>query len=307
MIYSADVSKYQVQVNNQYTRQWLIIRCCDGNTFDQNAVGNADWCRGAVAQGLMVGWTAYVVYRPGLNAAVIANLKRILPLDRVMIDIESWGGQITGNHAAEINALAASIGQIVGPTNVWVYGNAGDLNSIDPGRTQLTVVAAYGTKKPALPNMIGWQYTNGQTVSGSRPLSSAPFGACDHNELYVDELSPSGGGVIIGGNVTTPAQDAAAVWATPVPVPTQWAANGSQSASFVLSQCLSLLTVLYNNEASLLAAVNAIPGEVIAALPPAGSVDVNALAAALAPLIKAGASKQDVVDAITETIKIGAS
>lgn len=234
MIFAADVSKYQTQVTDAYTRQWLIIRCCDGNTFDVNAVGNADWCRGAVAEGRMVGWTAYVVYRPGLNSAVIANLKKIQPLDRVMIDIESWGGQITGNHAAEINALASSIAGLVGSTHVWVYGNAGDLNSIDPGRGQLTVVAAYGTKKPTLPNMIGWQYTNGVTASGSRPLSSAPFGPCDHNELYVDELSPSGGGVIIGGDVPVlDATDIANIWAYGVPV---WGGSGSQAAYFALAK-----------------------------------------------------------------------
>lgn len=210
MIIAADVSYYQPQADDSYTRPWLIIRCCDGDFLDPKAIGNADWCRGAVAERRMLGWTAYVVYRPGKNAEILEHLTEIAPLDRVMIDVESWGGQIVGNHAAEINSLADSIGNAIGQANVWVYGNRGDLASIDPGNQRLTVVAAYGSTKPTLPNMIGWQYTNGQVKSGNRPLASAPFGACDHNELYVDELSPQGGGIPIPDPTPAP---------VPLPIP----------------------------------------------------------------------------------------
>jgi hypothetical protein len=190
---------FQEKASSAYPRKWLIFRCCDGDYLDPHATFNADWCRGAVVQGRMLGWTAYVVYRPGMNAAVLENLGRITPLDRVMIDVESWGGAIRGDHSDDINSLAAAVSHIVGETKVWLYGNTSDLGSIAPRRYGWLklVVAAWGPNKPTLGNLIGWQYTDGQHLSGSRPLSSAPFGSCDHNELYVDELDPAGGGVHI--------------------------------------------------------------------------------------------------------------
>lgn len=212
MLTAADVSYYQNVADDTYTRQWLIVRCCDGTFFDPNAIANAAWCRWAVSVGKMTGWTAYVVYRLGLNQFILENLALIYPLDRVMIDVESWGGQIKGDHSAEINQLADSLANLVGQSHVWIYGNQGDLASIAPGRHpwMRVVVAAYGPNKPNVPNMIGWQYTNGQYLSGDRPRSSAPFGYCDHNELYVDELSLEGGGSLVEeDDMLTPEQDAA--------------------------------------------------------------------------------------------------
>lgn len=154
----------------------------------------------------MRGWTAYVVYRPGMNAAVLANVSKITPVDRLMIDVESWGGQIVGDHSDEINSLADSLANVVGSQDrVWIYGNGYDLGTIAPRRRPWlqVVAAAWGDNKPVVANMIGWQYTEGQHVSGNRPRASAPFGYCDHNELYVDELSGQGGGTPI----EVPAED----------------------------------------------------------------------------------------------------
>lgn len=199
MLISCDVSYYQSKVDSSYPHPWLIIRGCDGDFLDPNASFNADWCRGAVIQGRMVGWTVYVVYRPGKIPATLENLATLGPLDRVMVDIESWGGQIAGDHSDEINSLILDLEAITGPGKAWRYGNRRDLASIHPRPLpgQLTAVAAYGPSKPTdVANLIGWQYTNGVENHTSNPSSSAPFGACDHNELYIDELSPSGGGVL---------------------------------------------------------------------------------------------------------------
>lgn len=203
MIIAPDVSYYQVKVDSSYDREWFIFRGCDGGFLDPNASFNADWSRGAVAEGLISGWTMYVVYRPGMNAAIMSNLAKLGPADRLEIDIESWpiNGRptITGDHSADINSLALDLAAVVGQTNVWRYGNAGDLDSIHPHPVagQLERTAGYTPTRPVRVNQIGWQYTNGVENHTSNPSTSAPFGACDHNELYVDELSPDGGGIPI--------------------------------------------------------------------------------------------------------------
>lgn len=205
MIIAPDVSYFQVRVDSSFNRQWLIFRCCDGAFVDPNASFNADWSRGAVVQGRILGWTTYVVYRPGKNASVLANLRNLGPLDRVMIDVEAWRGTsspIVGDHSADINFLVASIVALGVPfKNVWRYGNVGDLASIHPRPLpgQLTIVAGYSATRPNVANVVGWQYTNGVENHTANPSSTPPFGHCDHNELYVDELSPSGGGIPTDG------------------------------------------------------------------------------------------------------------
>lgn len=198
MIIAPDVSYYQAKVDDTFDRDWLIFRACDGEFLDPNAEFNADWARGAVAEGRIKGWTMYSVYRPGLNSAVLLNLSKLAPYDRLEVDIESWGGAIVGDHSDDINNLILDFAVLVGQSNVWRYGNHGDLASIHPTPIdgQLTRVASYTPGRPELANLIGWQYTNGTENHTTNPASSAPFGACDHNELYVDELPPDGGGVL---------------------------------------------------------------------------------------------------------------
>lgn len=203
MLISADVSYFQAKVSSAYPRQWLIIRACDGSFLDPNASFNSDWCRGAVVQGRMLGWTAYVVYRPGMNAAILRNLAKIAGrFDRLMVDIEAWANTsspIKGDHSDDINNLILDLAVLVGLNHVWRYGNRSDLASIHPRPLpgQLTLVAGYSATRPVVANQIGWQYTNGTENHTINPSSSLPFGRCDHNELYVDQLSPSGGGIPI--------------------------------------------------------------------------------------------------------------
>lgn len=198
-VISADVSYFQKKVDNSYPRQWLIFRCCDGDFMDPNATFNANWARGAVIQGKLLGWSTYVVYRPGENSAVLANLAKIVPVDRVMVDVESWGGAIRGDHSDDVNELLDDLASIVGQDHVWLYGNLSNLNEICPRRRPWAklVIASWGANKPNVANMVGWQYTDGAHPAGDRPLSSAPFGACDHNEIYLDAVGPLGSGTLI--------------------------------------------------------------------------------------------------------------
>lgn len=202
---ACDVSYFQPVVDDSYPFRWLIFRCCDGDFIDPNMLANAAWAKAAVTRGRMDGWTVYAVWRPGMNAHVLANLALVMTTDSfVMVDVESWGGQISGDHSAEITQLVNALAAKYGQSHVWVYGNAGDLASLYPNRPAWVrlVVASYGTLQPSLPNMVGWQYTDGQHITAGRPHSTAPFGACDHNVLYLTDAdvgtdTTSGGGTLL--------------------------------------------------------------------------------------------------------------
>jgi hypothetical protein len=159
-------------------------------------LANAKWATGAVQSGRMIGWTAYVVYRPGQNATVLENHALLPAGGYVMVDVESWQGAIRGDHSAEINQLITALAARVGQSRVWGYGNQSDLASIWPSRPSWVsvVVASYGGSKPTVPNMIGWQYTNGNYSVAGLPSASAPFGSCDHNVLYLDQAAAQGSG-----------------------------------------------------------------------------------------------------------------
>jgi hypothetical protein len=197
---ACDVSYFQPVVDDTYPHRWLIFRCCDGNFADPNCDTNARWAVNAVKAGRMDGWTAYVVWRPGLNANVLAHVKGLPAGGYVMVDVESWGGQISGNHSTEINVLVRALQQLR-PGRVWVYGNRGDLASIYPNRGTIpVVVASYGGSKPTdVANMIGWQYTDGTHAVAGLRSSTPPFGACDHNVLYLTaEHTESGSSIQLG-------------------------------------------------------------------------------------------------------------
>lgn len=189
---SVDVSEFQVPVNDTYPHRWLSFRVCDGSYLDHNAGANLAWAVYARKIGRLDGFTVYVVYRPGLNAAVLANLDALhVPTDCVvMIDAETWGGQIIGNQSAGLNDLANKIRARQGghPERVWGYANRGDYGSMWPTRPSWmrTVIASYGGTEPSFPNKIGWQYTDGQYSVPGLPSSSPPFGKCDHNVFDIN-------------------------------------------------------------------------------------------------------------------------
>ncbi len=182
-IYAADVSYFQAPVDDSYDLPWLIFRCCDGDFMDPHCAANAAWAAGAPK---LAGWTAYAVYRPGMAAPTLAHLATLPPGGVVMVDVESWGGAVRGDHSHEIMQLVDAIRAQSGVKSVWIYGNAYDLAEICPSRGNTPVViAAYGNAKPVDPYLVGWQYTDGTDPSSGRRQSSPPFGPCDHNELYI--------------------------------------------------------------------------------------------------------------------------
>lgn len=184
-----DVSEWQVPVDDSYPHPVLCIRSNDGTYRDKKWVANYDWCRRSADSGRLVFFQVYFVWRPNWQDAV-ATLKSQVgqphPKMVVMLDVESWGGQITGNQSAGINAAFEDICAWLGDRRrVIGYGNQGDLDSLWPQRPAdvRLVVAKYSTTAPSYPGQIAHQYTDGSGY-GTGPQSSPPFGNCDHNWAY---------------------------------------------------------------------------------------------------------------------------
>lgn len=197
MTVACDVSEHQgIPADDRYPHRWLIFRVLFGGGYTDRLAGqNLAWAKSAKARGRIDGFTAYVVWLPGHNGSILAGLDRLgVPKDcHVMIDVESWSGEsyaISGNHSTELNALADALASRQGSrSRVWGYANRGDYGALWPSRPAWLglVLASYGGSRPTLPNLVGWQYTNGQYQVSGLPHASAPWGPCDHNDLILTE------------------------------------------------------------------------------------------------------------------------
>jgi hypothetical protein len=179
----SDVSEFQCAVDDTYPYQVLAIRANDGTYKDQKFVENYAWARQALESGKLRLLIIYMVYRPNWQDGLTTIQSLIVPPhDKavIMIDVESWGGQITGDHSASINGLAAGLTEWIGdPARVIGYGNTSDLNTLWPNKpdNMKLIIAGYGVN-PAYPNKIGHQFTDG--TSGG-PIYVPPFGNDDVN------------------------------------------------------------------------------------------------------------------------------
>ncbi|QJD50330.1 endolysin [Mycobacterium phage MarkPhew] len=185
----ADVSEWQVPVTDAYTDagyRVLCIRSNDGTHRDLDWASNYAWCKRAADDGRLACFLVYFVWRPDWRAAVEtfkAQVGQPHPKMAVMLDVESWGGQIGGDQSDGINAAFESIAEYVGDRRKVIgYGNTGDLNNLWPRKPEgvRLVVAGYG-RLPTYPGMIAHQYTDGQGYGGGLPEGAPPFGNCDMN------------------------------------------------------------------------------------------------------------------------------
>jgi len=173
----ADISEFQIQVSDSYPYNFICIRSNDGNHIDKNIQANLAWCKSRRASGKLWGFIVYYFYRPGIDGAknLIAQVGTPDPRMVAMIDVESAGGQVSGNQSAAINAQFNELSSWLGdPRRVIGYGNASDLGTLWPAKPSgiRLVIAAYGSK-PSYQGMFGHQYTDrGPCV---------PFGTCDMN------------------------------------------------------------------------------------------------------------------------------
>lgn len=208
-----DVSEWQVPCDDSYPHPVICIRSNDGTYRDKKWAGNYDWCRRKTDEGRLTFFQVYFVWRPNWQDAV-ATLKSQVgqphPKMAIMLDVESWGGEITGNQSGGINAAFEDLCAWLGDRRrVIGYGNQGDLDSLWPQRPEgvRLVVAKYSTTRPNYPGQIAHQYTDGQGY-GSGPQSSPPFGNCDHNFAYGLDPVQFAAELGIGGGPPMPAPEA---------------------------------------------------------------------------------------------------
>lgn len=188
-----DTSYYQVPLDNSYPYGVVSFRVLDGSWEDPVFRTNLKVADTLYKRNRILTAIVYVVYRPGDQApaaaafrqAVTGALGKMPPWLVAMIDAESWGGAIRGDNSVGLNRLYALLATILdgNPRRVLGYANRSDFDNLWPSRPQhmRTVIASYGGSLPSFPNMIAWQYTNGQyQVDGLKSVST-PFGACDHN------------------------------------------------------------------------------------------------------------------------------
>lgn len=196
-----DVSEHQpAAANDSFNRPFLAFRAAsEYDRPDAKAPANLTWSMKARSSGKIVNFGVYVI--PGVvpNDAIMGRLDALhVPSDCVvMIDAESWGTLVTGNHSTQWNALASGLRarQQGRPDLVWGYLNPNVDADLWPTRPAWLgfIQPAYGPSTPPNPrglNRIGWQYTNGTQNGTGYPASTSPFGRCDHNVMFINYPKP---------------------------------------------------------------------------------------------------------------------
>lgn len=190
----ADVSEWQRPLDDSYPYQVVSIRSNDGNYRDKNWDANYAWCTAAADAGQLACFLVYFVWRPNWEETLTVLQNQVgdpHPNMAVMIDLESWGGQIRGDQSSPLNNTHQGLADWLGkPRRIVGYGNVPDLNSLwihKPDDLPL-VVAAYG-RNPDYPGKIAHQYTDGQGYGHGLPEGAPPFGNCDMNSA--DRLTPT--------------------------------------------------------------------------------------------------------------------
>jgi hypothetical protein len=92
----ADVSEWQVGVNDSYPYPALCIRSNDGTHRDRGWVNNYGWCLRNAEDGRLTFFIVYFVWRPNWQQTV-DTFKDLVgtphPKMAVMLDVESWAAR----------------------------------------------------------------------------------------------------------------------------------------------------------------------------------------------------------------------
>ena len=180
----SDVSEFQVPVDDSYPYAILAIRSNDGTYRDHHFTQNYAWACNALDSGRLRALIVYAVYRQNWSETadtMISMLAAPRPGVVLMLDVESWGGQITGDQSDGINRLYWKLADWIGDRRRIIgYGNTSDLDSLWPTKPDgiRLVVAGYGSN-PDYPGKIAHQYTDGNGYGGGLPEGAAPFGNAD--------------------------------------------------------------------------------------------------------------------------------
>lgn len=169
-----DTSEFQRSIyTRSYPYSFGSFRANDGTYRDHKFAGNLAYAKWACDTGRWTGFIVYFVWRENWQATV-ATLKDMVgrphPKMVVMIDVESWGGALRGNHSAGINAARENLIKWLGGNRRRVigYANAGDFDNLWPTRGDAKVILANYSSNPPTPKHIAHQFTSSANV--------APFG-----------------------------------------------------------------------------------------------------------------------------------
>jgi hypothetical protein len=198
----ADVSEWQRPVDDSYPYEVLAIRSNDGTYRDKNWTTNYAWCKRRCDEHALVFFIVYFVWRKNWQQTVKTLKDQVgqpHPQMAVMIDVESWQGQITGNQSDGLNKAYQAVADWLGDRRrVIGYGNRGDLNMLWPDKPAglRIVLAAYGSN-PDYPGKIAHQYTNGEGFGAGLPEGCPPFGKCcmDSSDGLTPEQYAAGCGI----------------------------------------------------------------------------------------------------------------
>jgi hypothetical protein len=188
----ADVSEFQVPVDDSYPYRFLSIRSNDGNHRDGHFAQNYQWCCNAADSGRIAGFIVYYFWRPG-GTGINTHMSMVgSPHQKMasMIDLESGNGNVQVDSSAECNAEYNTLATWLGSAaRVCAYANGSDYRNMWPNHpADMRWVGAGYPINPHLPNQFAHQYTDGVVGAGGLPMGVPPFGNCDMNSA--DGLSP---------------------------------------------------------------------------------------------------------------------
>jgi hypothetical protein len=195
----ADIIEFQTNIGDRYRLPFAIIRSNDGAYLDHHFLLNLTY----LVRGLVAFWGSYFVWELNWRQSVDTYLKVVFPVHRphafAEIDLESWGGKITGDHSAEVVATWDRIVRHINGLRrrgtrrimlardrrrVILYGNQYDLAALAPHIDKRINynIADYGValdQAQLRANGIDPKRVVLHQFSMSYPVE--PFGSCDVN------------------------------------------------------------------------------------------------------------------------------
>lgn len=178
----ADISEWNEAVRDDYPYKFIAIRSNDGTYTDQHFADNLKWAKKAVDSGKLTGFIVYFVWEPNWRQTLVTFKEMVgtpHPSMAVMLDVETWGKKLAGDHSPTINATREHVVTWLGKSmtltqrlkklhrkRVIGYGNGADLAALWPRRGDTRVVLANYSGNPAYPGKIAHQYTNNAAVPG---------------------------------------------------------------------------------------------------------------------------------------------
>ncbi len=184
----ADVSYYQVPVDDSYPHAIFSFRSNDGTFEDPHFAHNYRWAVRKADAGELACFIVYFYWRRNWSDCVETMREMVEaeggPHERMiaMIDVES-GGNPRGDQSGPLNATHAELAAWLGdPARVIGYANRGDFVDMWNSRPAgLRMIGAGYGRNPNLPGQIAHQYTDGQGFGDGMPEGAPPFGDCDMN------------------------------------------------------------------------------------------------------------------------------